>query len=227
MNRRGPLIRLAVVDDHPVFRLGLIRLFEREIDVSILWELDSLDQLDEMLEKYPVDVILIDLILGPDQDALAATRAIKEKYESVKVIIISGSLDFEWAAASRAAGASGYLPKDLPIADMLAAIRGLSSPYFGRFGFSDLLSNGTSRKPTQIALVRGLTRREQQVLSELRRGRTNKEIAARLGVSLTTINKHVQQVLKKLHVRTRAQAVVAVDAQANGRPHTVSDQRRA
>ena len=60
MNRRGPLIRLAVVDDHPVFRLGLIRLFEREIDVSILWELDSLDQLDEMLEKYPVDVILID-----------------------------------------------------------------------------------------------------------------------------------------------------------------------
>ncbi|TMF71523.1 MAG: helix-turn-helix transcriptional regulator, partial [Chloroflexi bacterium] len=63
--------------------------------------------------------------------------------------------------------------------------------------------------------------------SELRRGRTNKEIAARLGVSLTTINKHVQQVLKKLHVRTRAQAVVAVDAQANGRPHTVSDQRRA
>src|SRR6267378_1045936 len=72
MNRRGRLIRLAVVDDHPVFRLGLLRLFERESDVSILWELDSLQRLDEMLEKDPVDVLLIDLILGPDQDALAA-----------------------------------------------------------------------------------------------------------------------------------------------------------
>ena len=81
-----------------------------------------------------------------------------------------------------------------------------------------MLSNGSGRKGIQISLAQGLTRREQQVLSELRRGRTNKEIAARLGVSITTINKHVQQVLKKLHVRTRAQAVVAVDSLANRRP---------
>ena len=205
----------------------MLRLFERESDVSILWELDSLQRLDEMLEKDPVDVVLIDLILGPDQDALAATRAIREKYDAIKVIIISGSLDFEWAAAARAAGASGYLPKDLPIADMLAAIRGLSSPSFGRLGFSDMLSSGSGRRGIQISLAQGLTRREQQVLSELRRGRTNKEIAARLGVSITTINKHVQQVLKKLHVRTRAQAVVAVDSLANRRPQLMAEERRA
>jgi DNA-binding NarL/FixJ family response regulator len=202
-------------------------MFERERDITTVWELGSLDGIDDMLEQLPVDVILMDLILGPDQDVLGATRAIRDKYESVKVIIISGSLDFEWAAAARSAGANGYLPKDLPVADMLAAIRGLSSPNFGRFGFSDLLNNGTRRNPRHISVARDLTRREQQVLTELRRGRTNKEIAAKLGVSLTTINKHVQQVLKKLHVRTRAQAVVAVDAQATGRPYQVAEYLRS
>ena len=209
-----------------MFRLGLIRLFEREPDLVTLWDIGSLDELGEMLDKSPVDVILMDLSLGPDQDALAATRKIREESEAVRVIIVSGSLDFEWAAASRAAGANGYLPKDLPVVDMMAAIRGLSSPTFGKLGFSDLLSNGPGRRLTQTSLAKVLTRREQQVLGELRRGKTNKEIAARLGVSITTINKHVQQVLKKLHVRTRAQAVVAMDAHVSGRPFMTTDQRR-
>lgn len=220
------LIRLGIVDDHPVFRLGLMRLLERESDMAALWELSSLEQLPDLLEKLPVDVVLMDLHLGPEQDALAAVRLIREGFESVKVIVISGSLDFEWAAAARAAGANGYLPKDLPVADMMAAIRALASPYFGRSGFSDLLNDGPARhRRPQLALA--LTRRERQVLTELRRGRTNKEIAARFGVSLSTVNKHVQQVLKKLHVRTRAQAVVAMDAQATSRPYLMSDHKRA
>jgi len=217
------LIRLGLVDDHPVFRLGLMRLFERESDVSVLWELDSLDLLDEMLARDPVDVVLMDLILGPEQDALAATRSIRQNYADVKIIIISGSLDFQWVGAAREAGAHGYLPKDLPIGDMLAAIRGLASPNFGRMGFNDMLTDNTRRPGAQLRLSRNLTRREQEVLDELRRGRSNKEIATRLGVSLTTINKHVQQVLKKLHVRTRAQAVLAVDTESSGRPYQGSD----
>lgn len=223
----GPrLIRLGIVDDHPVFRLGLTRLFERESDLATIWELGSLDHLDQTLRELPVDVVLMDLTLGPDQDALAATRAIREKFEDVKVIVISGSLDFEWASASRAAGANGYLPKDLPVEDLIAAIRGLASPNFGRSNFTDLLTNGPSSKRSRRRLGEMLTPREQQVLAELRRGRTNKEIAARLGVSTTTINKHVQQVLRKLHVKTRAQAVFAADAQMNGRPYVAPDRVR-
>ena len=179
-----------------------------------------------MLERQPVDVVLMDLNLGPDQDALAKTRDIREKFEDVRVIVISGSLDFEWAAASRAAGANGYLPKDLPVQDMMAAIRGLVSPNFGKVGFNDMLSDGPRRKGIYVSLAKTLTRREQQVLGELRRGRTNKEIASRLGVSTTTINKHVQQVLKKLQVRTRAQAVVLVDTHVRGRPYVSADSRR-
>jgi DNA-binding NarL/FixJ family response regulator len=179
-----------------------------------------------MLEMQPVDVVLMDLNLGPEQDALAKTRDIREKFDNVRVIVISGSLDFEWAAASRAAGANGYLPKDLPVEDMMAAIRGLVSPNFGKVGFSDLLSDGPRREGTYGSLARLLTPRERQVLGELRRGRTNKEIAHRLGVSTTTINKHVQQVLKKLHVPNRAQAVLLVDTHVRGRPYVGVDSRR-
>lgn len=171
-----------------------------------------------MLDACPVDVVLMDLMLGPDQDALAATRAIRERYDSVRVIVISGSLDWDAVTGARAAGASGYLPKDLAVADMLATIRGLASPDFGKLAFSDLLGAKVGGNGGALGQRRGLTRREQEVLSELRRGRTNKEIAARLSVGITTINKHVQQVLRKLQVQTRAQAVALVNAEASGRP---------
>jgi DNA-binding NarL/FixJ family response regulator len=191
----------------------------------VLWDVGSLDEVGPMLDKFPVDVVLMDLNLGPDQDALAKTRDIREKFEDVRVIVISGSLDFEWAAASRIAGANGYLPKDLPVEDMMAALRGLVSPNFGN-GFNDMLNDGPRGRGGYVALARRLTPREQQVLGELRRGRSNKEIAARLGVSTTTINKHVQQVLKKLQVQTRAQAVLMVDTHTRSRPYVGSDNKR-
>ena len=221
------MIRLGIVDDHPVFRLGLIRLLERENDLATVWEMGTLDRLEELLDELPVDVVLMDLTLGPDQDALAATRMIRAKHEDVKVIVISGSLDFEWASASRAAGAHGYLPKDLPLDDMIATIRALASPNLGIANFTDMLANGPATPfRGRRTLAETLTRREQQVLTELRRGRTNKEIAARLGVAPTTIKKHVQQIFRKLKVRTRSQAVFAADAQTNGRPFVTSDRTR-
>lgn len=211
------MIRLGIVDDHPVFRVGLTRTLEREGGLTILWELGSLTDLFAMLDACPVDVVLMDLILGQDQDALAATKAIRERYGSIRVIVISGSLDWDSVASARAAGASGYLPKDLAVADMVATIRGLASPDFGKLAFRDLLGGRPDGHGMRPSLRRGLTRREQEVLSELRRGSTNKEIAARLSVSIATINKHVQKVLKKLHVQTRTQAVALVNAEASGR----------
>lgn len=207
------LIRLGVVDDHPVFRLGLIRALEREQDLSVLWELPGVTDLASMMERFPVDVVLMDLSLGPGQDALAAMMQIREDHEGTKVIVVSASLDWEAASAARAAGASGYLPKDLSIADMVATIRGLASPNFGRPGFSDLLEARSRTNGSSGAWHKMLSRRELQVLTELRRGRSNKEIAARLGVSVTTVNKHVQQVLKKLNARTRSQAVAMITAE--------------
>lgn len=194
--------------------------------MAVLWELSGVTDLHQMLEKLPVDVVLMDLSLGPDQDALAATAALRREHESVNVIIVSASLDWEAASAARAAGASGYLPKDLSVTDMAATIRALASPNFGKRTFSDMLEARPQTGAVSLALRRRLTRREREVLAELRRGRTNKEIAARFGVSITTVNKHVQEVLKKLRVRTRAQAVAMVDAEASGRSYLTTDLRR-
>jgi DNA-binding NarL/FixJ family response regulator len=192
--------------------LGLIRLFEREKDLSVLWELPDPTELPTMLERFPVDVLLIDLSLGSEHDAIAAIDSVRHTFEEVRVIVVSASLDWEAANAARLAGASGYLPKDLSIEDMLATIRGLASPNFGRANFRDLLESRTGGSGHQ-QWHKTLSRRELQVLGELRRGKSNKEIATKLGVSIPTINKHVQQVLKKLHVRTRSQAVAMVTAE--------------
>lgn len=213
----GRQISLGIVDDHPVFRLGLVRSLERVRDLAVIWELGSVAELNTMLEVFPVDVVLMDLNLGPDEDALAATRAIREQHESVKVVVISGYLDWEAASSARAAGACGYLPKDLAVPDMAAAIRGLASPNFGRLGFSDMRAARPSRTK-HLLLRRGLTPREREVLVELRRGGTNKEIAARLNVSIATVNRNMQQVLKKLHVRTRTEAAAMINAEGSARP---------
>ena len=212
------LIRVGIVDDHPVYRVGLTRSLEREPDIAVVWEGGTIAELDDWLERAPVDLVMVDLNLGPNQDTLGAITRIRDKNDAVKVIVISGSLDWESASAARLAGANGYLPKDLNVADMVAAVRALSSPSFGRRAFTDLLTDRPSGAGATLPLRKRLSRREQEVLALLRRGQTNKEIAGKLGVSITTVNKHVQQVLKKLHVRTRVQAVAMANAEASGRP---------
>jgi DNA-binding NarL/FixJ family response regulator len=212
------MIRLGIIDDHPVFRLGLRKAFDRQADLKVMWDLGNATLLLETLEATPVDLVLMDLDLGPGEDGLIATRQIKKARADVKVVAISASMDTETVAAARRAGASGYLAKDLPVADMLAAIRNLSRPGGGGGTlFINPAAGGAANGASSWTSLRGLTRREHEVLGELKRGRTNREIAARLGVSVTTVNKHVQQVLKKLHVTNRGQAVARLHADSQNR----------
>ncbi len=201
------MIRVAIVDDHPVFRVGLRRVLERVPDFVVLWESGTVDGLLEKLEQDPVDVVLVDLYLGDNENSLAAARAARERYSDLCVIVVSASLDWDAVTASRQAGANGYLPKDLPIEDMVAAIRALADPNLGRLAFADRVGTERSHKGARWVNQAGLTRRERQVLFEMVGGYSNREIAARLGVSVTTVNKHVHQVLSKLKVKTRAQVI--------------------
>ena len=213
----GSLIRIGIVDDHPVFRLGLRRLFDDVEDLVVSWDLAAESEVLQTLESKPVDVVLMDLNLGPGQDSLRATRDIVDGHWDVQVIVVSASLDLEAVAAARDAGASGYLPKDLPTAEMVEAVRTLANRGGGRSSFADLLTRRSGDHPAADSAAKGLTRRQREVLAELRRGRTNREIAVRLGVSITTVNKHVQQVLKKLHAKSRAQAIANSQVAASGR----------
>ncbi len=200
------MIRIGIVDDHPVFRLGLKRALERESDMEIPWELGSPATLDAAMRKTPVDVILMDVFMGPGKDGIAATRDVMERWPEVKVAVISASLDERVAPASKRAGAQMFLPKSMPVSEMVGSIRKLVAANTG-----GSQRRGKPARPAQASSGRidGLSPRQRQVLDHLRLGRTNRDIAARLGISIGTVNKHVHAVLTVLQVSNRTQAAAA------------------
>jgi DNA-binding NarL/FixJ family response regulator len=205
-DQRRSAIRIGIVDDHPVFRLGLKRALERESDIDITWEMGSAVNLDAVMRRTPVDVILMDIYMGKGKDGIAATRELTERWPDVKVAVISASLDSRIGAASTRAGADMFLPKAMPIAEMVSSIRRLvaGSSKRSRTGVKPATrSNGSGGR------IGGLSPRQRQVLEHLRLGRTNREIASSLGISTGTVNKHVHEVLMALKVRNRTQAAAA------------------
>jgi DNA-binding NarL/FixJ family response regulator len=202
-DQRRSAIRIGIVDDHPIFRLGLKRALERESDLDITWEIGSAASLDAVMRKTPVDVLLMDVYLGPGKDGVAATREVTEKWPEVKVAVISASLDARVASASKRAGADIFLPKAMPIAEMVSSIRRLAADNaIGSLGGA----KSGRRTPGATHRIGGLSARQRQVLDHVRLGRTNREIAGRLSISIGTVNKHVHEVLTALKVRNRTQA---------------------
>jgi DNA-binding NarL/FixJ family response regulator len=196
------------VDDHPIFRLGLKRALEREPDLEITWELDSATNLDSVMRSTPVDMVFIDIYLGGHgKDGLAVTRAVVERWPDVKIAAISASLDAQVSIDSTRAGADVFLRKAMPISEMVSAVRKLAAsepPIPARPRRRSASPSGKQSK------LDALSPRQRQVFEYLKAGRTNREIAARLGVSVATVNKHVHEVLTVLEVRNRTEAVTAV-----------------
>jgi DNA-binding NarL/FixJ family response regulator len=204
-------VTVAMVDDHPVYRLGMMRLLQRADQFSVEWSAGSVAEALSALERKPVDLILMDLQFNDGADGIQALRTVRRRWPQTKVFVISAVADRQMAAAVKAAGAVGMVGKEAPLADLLSAIRhavapgGVKSPTFRSHGGV----RGTPvRGATSTEALAMLTGREREVLDEIRRGMTNKEIALRLGVSTTTVNKHVHRVLTKLGARNRAQAAI-------------------
>jgi DNA-binding NarL/FixJ family response regulator len=173
-----------------------------------VWESGTVTDLMDNLQANPVDVLLLDLYLGPQEDTISVMRTVRERYSDVRVITISASLDWDSVTASRQAGASGYLPKDLSVEDMVAGIRALADPNLGRMSFT-AKTNKTAGSGNGFGSEAhaALTQREREVLFEMVCGNSNRDIAAHLGISVTTVNKHVHHILSKLKAKTRAQVI--------------------
>jgi DNA-binding NarL/FixJ family response regulator len=211
--RRSP-IRIGIVDDHPIFRLGLKRALEREPDLDIAWELDSAVNLVACMDKTPVDLVFIDIYLGARKDGLTAARTVSERWPEVKIAAISASLDAQVVAESTRAGADVFLRKEMPVAEIVDVVRKLvvSVPQLKK------RSPRRQESAAQEAERRRrdpLSARQRQVLEDMKVGRTNREIAARLGVSVATVNPHVHDVLTTLGVRNRTEAVASMSARSD------------
>jgi RNA polymerase sigma factor (sigma-70 family) len=210
-------ITILIVDDHAVVREGLRAMLEGEGSIEVVGEaINGLDGL-EMASKVLPRVVLMDISM-PVMDGLEATARIKREHPSVTVIMLTMYSTESHVIQAIRAGASGYLLKDAPRAQVLETIRAagagevLISADLLR-GAVNYLVNPKAATSEDAArnnhdLIENLTPRENEVLALVAQGKTNKEIAKRLGVSAETVKKMVQSVIGKLQASDRTHAAV-------------------
>jgi DNA-binding NarL/FixJ family response regulator len=210
-------IRVLLVDDQPLLRTGFRLILEAEPDVAVVGEAGDGAAAIELARSLLPDVVLMDIRM-PGMDGIEATRRlVRERavsHDPRVLILTTFDLD-EYIVEAIRVGASGFLLKDAPPEDLVEAIRvvaagdAIVAPRVTR----RLLDRFASRLPamretTPPAALESLTEREREVLRHVARGMSNAEIAAELVVSETTVKTHVGNVLAKLHLRDRVQAVV-------------------
>jgi DNA-binding NarL/FixJ family response regulator len=212
----GRPVRVLLVDDQPLLRTGFRMILESEPDIAVVGEAGNGERAVEEARVLQPDVVLMDIRM-PRMDGVEATRLItgtQRASSQVKVLILTTFDLDEYIVEALRAGASGFLLKDVPPDDLVDAIRivargdAVVAPTVTRRlldKFAEGLSLGSGRSD---ALLKRLTEREQGVLRLMSRGMSNAEIAKELYVSETTIKTHVGNVLGKLGLRDRVQAVV-------------------
>lgn len=205
-------MRLLLVDNHPLYLEGLRSLaLSHEIDV-VGTARDGLEALEQTRKLLP-DAILMEMQM-PNCDGLTATQLIKAEFPGVKIIILSVHQDQEYVFEALKYGASGLLPKNLDIEEFSQLIQNLSKdePILAPGFISKLLDNLTGKgNQDKESLIdnafKELTDRQLEILSLVANGLTYKEIGAQLYLTERTVKYHMKQILSKLHLSSRKQAV--------------------
>ena len=206
-------VRIAVIDDHPMFRTGLVASLRRFSDFEIVSVGGSAD---EALKAAGGDIDILLLDIGIPGDGIEAGRRIAQDCPSVQVIYLTGSNNEDDATTALATGASGYVLKGATGRELANAIRTVhhGDPYITPELGSRMLARrgrrGAKLRPQQTSLAARpeLSPREQQVLDLATQGLKNQEIASALRLSVATIKYHIGQIVRKWGVRTRVEAIV-------------------
>jgi len=204
-------IRVLICDDHALFRRGLIMVLESEDGIEVVAEAEDGKEAIQQAEAVLPDVVLMDVRM-PRMSGIEATRVIVESVPTAKVLMLTVSDEEEDLYEAVKAGATGYLLKEISIEEVANAIRAvvmgqsLISPSMA----SKLLSefNNLARQAQQKVIAPKLTDRELQVLKLVAQGMSNREAAETLFISENTVKNHVRNILEKLHLHSRMEAVV-------------------
>ncbi len=197
-------IRVLLVDDHAVVRSGLSAFLMSFDDLELVGEAAHGDEALRLCEEAQPDVVLMDLVM-PGMDGVATTRALRARFPNIQVIVLTSFPDEQLVQAALQSGAISYLLKNVSADELSAAIR---AAFAGRPTLAPeatrALIQAASRPP---APGDDLTEREREVLALIVEGLHNQDIAERLFVSRSTVKSHVSNILSKLGVTSRAEAV--------------------
>jgi NarL family two-component system response regulator LiaR len=200
----SPRIRVLIVDDHPMVRRGLATFLKVYDDLELAGEAAGGPEAIQLCARLRPDVVLMDMAM-PEMDGAAATRLIRKQSEAIQVIMLTSFKDEILIQSALQAGAIGYLLKDVSSDELAQAIR---AAYAGRTTLSPGVAEAmvhAAGQPPKPGL--DLTERERMVLALMVEGLNNTQIAEKLGVSPSTIKSHVSNVLTKLGVAGRTEAV--------------------
>ncbi len=203
-------IRLLLVDDHAVVRLGMRMLFESESDIEIVAEAENAQEALNAVQESKPDIVLMDIGL-PDISGIEAARLIKDRYPDVSIVALTIHEDKEYFFKMLDAGASGYVPKRAAPEELITAIRAAAAnevylyPSLAKYLVKDYLAQEPS--PSGSSTVDDLTPREQEVLMHLAEGGTNAEIAEKLVISPKTVARHRENIMRKLNMHSRTELV--------------------
>ncbi len=206
------MIKILLVDDHALFRKGLVSLLEDLPEFKVVGEASNGCEAIEAAKTLEPDLIFMDINM-PECDGLEATKKIKEILPFIKIVMLTASEEDQFLFEAMKIGAQGYLLKDLELKQFLELLQTISkgeailSSTMATKIFKEFNKNENESK-TADSSVDELTDRETTILKYVAEGLLNKEIADQLGISENTVKIHLRNILEKLHLKNRIQAAV-------------------
>ncbi len=204
----NPPIRVLIVDDHPVVRQGVRSLLNAYPDFQVVGEADSPASVETQIVERRPDVILLDVRLR-QYDGIQIARHLRKQHPEIRIIILTTYDDDDYLFGALEAGAHAYLLKDVSLEELPAAIRAVAAGerLLSPILIDRVLAQFHHLSAEKSAREAGVTPEEQTLLSLMAEGLTNREIATKMNYSEATIKKKVQDLLEKLGVANRTQAV--------------------
>jgi two-component system, NarL family, nitrate/nitrite response regulator NarL len=197
-------ITILVADDHPVVRKGLQTCLGRQANLKIVGEAADGDEALRKTRELLPDVVLMDISM-PGMNGLAVTQVLRKELPQIKVLILSVHNNKDYIFRVIQAGAHGYVSKEAPPEEVVRAIESVAEgePFFSediaRAALSEFVSSGGKKEP-----FAQLTAREREVLVLIAEGKSNKEIADRLGIGVRTIETHRERIMRRLNIHSVA-----------------------
>jgi DNA-binding NarL/FixJ family response regulator len=199
-------IRVLVADDHTIVRTGIRHVLESEAGFEVVGEAANGAEAVALATTLRPDVVVLDISM-PDESGLQVAARIRRGSAPPRILMLSMHSNAEYVLESVRAGAQGYLLKDTAATELRSAIRAVcrGESYFSPPVASSLSAAVRGEHEPHPAPLEQLTAREREVLQGIATGRTNKEIAAELGISHRTVETHRESLMKKLQIRTIAE----------------------